>query len=265
MKKDNHNIFDLNQCLAFAHRLADASGQAILPYFEEIGAIDIKADNSPVTQADRAAEAAMRELIEHEFPDHAIFGEEHGHKKTISEFTWVLDPIDGTRAFIDGRKEWGTLIALCSDGTPILGILNQPATGERWVGLRGEAASYQGNAVRTRPCNALGDAEISTTSALVFTPPQASQFVKLAQSCRHVVRDGDCYAYGLLARGARDLVVDAGLKPYDILALVPIIEAAGGSISTWEGNPVTLHECANVVAAGDKSLHATALALLQGT
>lgn len=250
--------------LAFAHRLADASGKVIRPYFGQALEVDAKADNSPVSIADREAEAAMREMIELTFPDHGIYGEEHGQSGTEKEYVWVIDPIDGTRAFLEGRKEWGTLIALCVKGEPIFGILNQPIAGERWVGTRGGTSYCSGNVLKTRTITKLADAEISTTSASYFTPAQGDAMVRLAKSCRHVVKDGDCYAYGLLARGERDIVVDAGLKPYDILALVPIIEAAGGVITTWEGKPVTLSDYANVIAAGDKALHAAALTLLQG-
>ncbi|MBN8543249.1 MAG: inositol monophosphatase family protein [Alphaproteobacteria bacterium] len=275
---------DIKTYIAFAHLLADAAGRAIRPHFERVGTVETKADNSPVTEADKAAESAMRGLIEQEFPDHAIFGEEFGISvsgtlRSISEplaagasgvrppytqnYTWVIDPIDGTRAFVEGLKEWGTLVALCSDGVPILGILDQPVTGERWVATRGGVSYCSGNVLKTRTIKKLADAEFSTTSLRYFTPEQGAKVAKLAQSCRRTVKDGDCYAYGLLARGARDVVVDAGLKPYDILALVPIIEAAGGVITTWEGKPVTLSDYANVVAAGDKTLHKQALALLQ--
>jgi inositol-phosphate phosphatase/L-galactose 1-phosphate phosphatase/histidinol-phosphatase len=243
-----------NEFIAFAHQLADAAGAIIRPYFEAGVAVEDKPDKTPVTAADREAEAAMRALIEQHYPDHAIFGEEGGQKKTISEYTWVLDPIDGTRAFIAGRREWGTLIALCADGVPILGILDQPATGERWLGVRGEPTTLNGKPIRTRASAALAEAELSTTSANYFTPEQAARVVKLAQSCRRVVADGDCYAYGLLARGERDIVLDAGLKPYDILALVPIIEGAGGVITGWDGAPVTLTHFATAVAVGDKKL-----------
>ena len=268
--------------LAFAHTLADAAGAAIRPYFGAHGDVEEKSDNSPVTLADKIAEKAMRALIDRTYPDHAIYGEEGGQKKTISEYCWVIDPIDGTRAFIAARKEWGTLIALCADGVPILGILDQPITGERWVGVKGESTTHtvtphllrgpssfekDGAGVTTlcqaRPCTSLADAEFSTTSALYFTPTQAKHIATLAGSCRRTVKDGDCYAYGLLARGARDLVVDAGLKPYDILALVPIIEGAGGVITGWDGSAVTLSNYANVVAAGDAALHKETLALLQ--
>lgn len=253
----------ISDYIAFAHRLADAAGAVIRPHFEAGVAVETKDDKSPVTQADRAAEVAMRDLIEREFPDHAIFGEEAGRKKTISEFTWVLDPIDGTRAFIAGRKEWGTLIALCADGVPVLGLLDQPISGERWLGVVGAATLYQGEPVRTRPCPAFGEAELSTTSINYFTPEQATKVVPLAKACRRTVQDGDCYAYGLLARGARDVVLDAGLKPYDILALVPIVEGAGGKLTAWDGAPITLSHFATALAAGDASLHAQALAELR--
>jgi inositol-phosphate phosphatase/L-galactose 1-phosphate phosphatase/histidinol-phosphatase len=259
----------VDKFILFAHRLADASGEAIAPFLETAPDIEMKADNSPVSMADKQAEQVMREMIAAEFPEHATYGEEFGITLAQSgakqhRYTWVLDPIDGTRAFIEGKKEWGTLIALCDEGVPVLGMLNQPATGERWLGVHGQPTIYQKSTARTRPCETLGEAEISTTSAMYFTPPQASRFIKLAQACRHVVRDGDCYAYGLLARGARDIVADAGLKPYDILALVPIIHGAGGVITTWEGKPVTLTDYANVIATGDTRLHEKALALLQG-
>ncbi|MDX2095470.1 MAG: inositol monophosphatase family protein [Alphaproteobacteria bacterium] len=268
--------------LPFARQLADAAGEIIRPYFGAHGQVEAKHDESPVTAADRQAETAIRGLIEQAYPDHAIYGEEFGvqlagSRETPPVFTWVIDPIDGTRAFIAGRKEWGTLIALCENGVPILGILDQPVTGERWIGVAGEPTHYSTVPVgapdmrlRTgetplaaRPCPTLAQAEFSTTSAAYFTPVQAGRVVALAQACRATVKDGDCYAYGLLARGLRDVVVDAGLKPYDILALVPIIEGAGGRITGWDGQPITLDHFREVLATGDKALHSQALALLQ--
>ncbi len=271
--------------LAFAHTLADAAGDVIRPYFESELTVEDKADKTPVTKADREAEAAMRTLIDRHYPTHEIFGEEFGITLAVGNeasrasepargqkaepamnrdkeasreqknYTWVLDPIDGTRAFIAGRKEWGTLIALCEDGVPVLGMLNQPATGERWWGVVGEPTIYKGNSVRTRACASLAEVEFSTTSVNYFTPEQASRVVKLAQSCKTTVRDGDCYAYGLLARGVRDVVIDAGLKPYDILALVPIINGANGKITAWDGKPITLTHFSTALAVGDISLH----------
>lgn len=275
--------------LTLAHHLADAAGAIIRPYFGAHGDVESKGDDSPVTKADREAEEAMRTLIAAQFPEHGIYGEEFGIELVPSRqspvsskvaadsslatgdwrletnYTWVLDPIDGTRAFIAGRKEWGTLIALCENGVPILGILDQPVTGERWVGVKGQPTRYSTTSasiaaanvrgaeiiLKTRACASLSDAELSTTSANYFTPTQAKQVVALAQSVRRAVKDGDCYAYGLLARGERDIVIDAGLKPYDILALVPIIEGAGGRITTWDGAEVTLENYTDVVAVGD--------------
>ncbi len=246
---------DYSSFLPFAHLLADAAGRVILRAFEAGLTIEDKADTTPVTQADREAEEAMRGLITQHFPDHAILGEEGGHTKTISRYTWVLDPIDGTRAFIAGRKEWGTLIALCDAGVPVLGLLNQPASGERWAGVEGEPTLYNGEPCRSRACATLAAAEFSTTSAAYFTPEQAKQVVALAQSVGRTVKDGDGYAYGLLARGARDIVLDAGLKPYDILALVPIVNGAGGSLTRWDGEPITLHtHDGTALAVGDADL-----------
>lgn len=246
---------DLSSYIAFAHLLADAAGRAILPHFESPLTVETKADHTPVTRADREAEQAMRGLIEQEFPDHAIYGEEFGVRSPSgTQYTWVLDPIDGTKAFIAGRREWGTLIALCADGVPILGILNQPATGERWVGARGEPTVLNGEPIRTRPCPTLAGAELSTTSASYFSTEQAGRVLTLAQAVRHRVQDGDCYAYGQLARGARDIVIDAGLKPYDILALAPIVHGAGGQLTGWDGAPITLTHYATALATGDAAL-----------
>ena len=263
----------------FAHTLADAAGDIIRHYFESELAVEDKADKTPVTKADREAEAAMRALIDQHYPTHEIFGEEFGMTlaggndalipptsggRSNRRYTWVLDPIDGTRAFIAGRKEWGTLIALCDDGVPILGMIDQPATGERWWGVVGEPTIYKGNSVRTRACNSLAEAEFSTTSLNYFTPEQASRVVKLAQACKTTVRDGDCYAYGLLARGQRDVVIDAGLKPYDILALVPIINGANGKITAWDGKPITLTHFSTALAVGDATRHKETLEILSG-
>ena len=292
------------ELIAFAHQLADCAGDIIRPYFGAHGDVESKGDQSPVTVADRAAEAAMRALIEQRYPEHSIYGEEYGlqlaqntsgssepraagspkgkggkEPPSTNNYTWVIDPIDGTRAFIAGRKEWGTLIALTENGVPILGILDQPITGERWVGVQGEPTRYSTVPVsatnptmragevtlHTRPCPTLANAELSTTSAAYFTPVQAASVVTLAQACRATVKDGDCYAYGLLARGLRDVVVDAGLKPYDILALVPIIHGAGGKMTGWHGEAVTLDHFRDVVAVGDESAHTAALALLAHT
>ena len=204
---------------------------------------------------------------------------------TKKNYTWVIDPIDGTRAFLAGKREWGTLIALCENGVPILGILDQPVTGERWVGVKGKqtqfitrhsSASWNppsflalqqkklGSHLRRNDDNyPLTAARISTTSRRYFTPLQATAFARLTERCGEVSEDGDCYAYGLLARGERELVIDAGLKPYDILALVPIIEGAGSIITDWRGAAITLTNYAQVVAASNANIHSQTLAILE--
>lgn len=245
--------------IGFAHELADAADVAIRPYFGGSVPYETKDDNSPVSMADKAAEAAMRELITSHYPDHGIYGEEHGTHHTDAQFVWVLDPIDGTRNFITGGTEWGTLIALCENGVPILGILDQPITGERWVGQLGKDTTKNGEPVHTRNCTALADAAISTTFC---APPDDARYAALAAQCRDQISKGDCYAYGLLAAGQRDIVCDTALKPYDILALVPIIEGAGGKITGWDGAPITLSHYQSALAAGDAAVHAAALNVL---
>jgi fructose-1,6-bisphosphatase/inositol monophosphatase family enzyme len=270
---------EISRFLPFAHQLADAAAEAIRPFFGAHGVVETKGDASPVTQADKAAEAAIRALIEARYPDHGIYGEEYGQQAgrnlrsaevaraavaagvspqgeggaspPSSPYTWVIDPIDGTRNFIAGGTQWGTLIALCDNSVPVLGILHQPITGERWVGVAGHASTLNGQAIRTRPCPTLAQAVASCTYC---APPDDARFDALASQCAESIRGGDCYAFGMLARGERDIVADTGLKPYDILALVPIIEGAGGRIRTWAGNPVTLTDYAQVLAVGDPML-----------
>lgn len=241
----------ISDYIAFAHELANAAGNAIRPYYKNAGEVESKGDNSPVTRADKAAETAMRNLIELHYEDHGIYGEEHGQRGLDKQYVWVIDPIDGTRNFIANGTQWGTLIALCENGVPILGILDQPITGERWVGAKGRETLLNGKPIHVRPCPNLAQAVISTTYC---APPDDTQFEKLATQCAASIRGGDCYAYGMLARGERDIVCDTALKPYDILALVPIIEGAGGSIRHWDGAPITLHHYQQVLAKGDKAL-----------
>lgn len=241
----------LSEYIAFAHELADAAGEAIRPYFNAAAEVETKSDNSPVTKADKAAEKAMRTLIEKRLADHGIYGEEHGQSGIDKKYVWVLDPIDGTRAFIRGSQQWGTLIALCEDGVPILGILDQPITGERWVGARGQKTTLNGKTIATRECELLKDAVISTTFCAADDRPR---YDALAKQCANAIEGGDCYAYGMLARGERDIVCDTALKPYDILALVPIIEGAGGSIRGWDNTVVTLKHYSAIIACGDPRL-----------
>ncbi len=255
-------MVELDGFLALASDLADAAGAAIRPYFRQPLAVDDKADLSPVTVADRAAEAAMRQLIAARFPHHGILGEEYGSERADAEFVWVLDPIDGTKSFISGVPLFGTLIALARHGTPILGIIDQPISRERWVGADGRPSTLNGKAIRCRPCPALAAATVFATSPDMFPGGDATAFARVAQAAKLVRFGADCYAYGLLAHGLIDLVVEASLKPYDFSAMVPIVAGAGGVASDWRGAPLTLASDGRVLVAGDRRTHKAALALL---
>lgn len=243
--------------IALAERLADAAGAAIRPYFRAPHGLETKADHSPVTLADRAAEAAMRTLIEAAFPDDAIIGEEYGTREGRSGRTWVLDPIDGTRAFISGRPIFGTLIGLMIEGWPSLGIIDQPVLGERWLGVVGKPTTFNGVPIRTRACAALKGAALATTSPHLFDDHDADHFIALARAAaadaarQGPIYGGDCYNYGCLASGHLDIVVEAGLKLHDFAALVPVVEGAGGRMCDWQGDPLTADSTGHVVAAGD--------------
>ncbi len=238
----------------FAATLADAARAVIRPHFRTPITIDKKSDNTPVTIADRDAEAAMRALIAENYPDHGIIGEEFGNSTGNGDLTWVLDPIDGTKSFISGRPIFGTLIALVRNRRPILGIIDQPILEERWVGAEGHTTIFNGNEITTRPCAALGDAMANSTSPDLFRGADVAKFATLSGSVWHMQFGGDCYAYGMLALGYLDLVVEADLKSYDFCALAPIVSGAGGKITDWQGEPLTVESDGRVVASGDPSL-----------
>jgi histidinol phosphatase-like enzyme (inositol monophosphatase family) len=250
----------------FVNELATLSGQAILPFFRTALAADDKSHGGafdPVTEADRAGEAAMRQLIRRTFPTHGIVGEEFGTDGGDAEYVWVLDPIDGTKAFMAGLPVWGTLIGLLRLGAPVYGLMHQPFTAERFLG-DGASASYRGRQgerkLRVRPCAALSDALISTTSTHMFGAAELAAYQRVERETRIVRYGCDCYAYCMLAAGHIDLVIEAGLKPYDIVALIPIIEGAGGIVTTWTGESAA--KGGSIVAAGDRRIHEAALALL---
>lgn len=243
--------------IALAERLADAAGAVIRPYFRAPHGLEIKPDHSPVTLADREAEAAMRQMIEASFPDDAIIGEEYGVREGSSGRTWVLDPVDGTRAFVSGRPIFGTLIGLMIDGWPMLGVIDQPVLRERWLGVIGKPTLFNGAPINTRPCAALEGAALATTSPHLFSEHQADHFLALAQAVagdsmrQGPIYGGDCYNYGCLASGQLDIVVEAGLKVHDFAALVPVVEGAGGRMCDWHGDPLTGDSTGEVIAAGD--------------
>ena len=252
------------EMIAFANRLADAAGAVIRPYFRATNAIENKYEVGfdPVTIADKEAETAMRALIEAEYPDHGILGEEFGAKPAGDcGLTWVLDPIDGTRSFIGGFPTWGTLIAL-NDGNKVqIGIMDQPYTGERYIGTP-QGAFFEDQKLAVRPCASLADAVLySTTPDMFHQPGEAEAFGRVEKAVKLRRFGGDCYAYSMMALGFVDLIVEAAMQPYDIQALIPIVEGAGGFVANWQGEPAD--KGGQIIAAGDKRVFDQALALLQ--
>ncbi|KAE9447322.1 hypothetical protein C3L33_20803, partial [Rhododendron williamsianum] len=291
---------DLDRFAGVGNELADAAGEVIRKYFRKSFDILDKDDLSPVTIADRAAEESMVSIIEEIFPSHAIFGEENGWrcKEKCAEYVWVLDPIDGTKSFITGKPLFGTLIALlhrdmqstittfdgvippeastvCSvsircDCYEILGIIDQPVLRERWIGINGRKTTLNGEEVSTRNCAKLSQSYLYTTSPHLFSGDAEVAFARVRSKVKVPLYGCDCYAYALLASGFVDLVIESGLKPYDFLSLIPVIEGAGGIITDWGGHQLQWEasidshpKSFNVLAAGDKELHQQALESLE--
>ena len=257
---------DFQALLATAQALADRAGAVILPHFRSGAAIDHKGGDSfdPVTVADRDAETAIREALWETYPDHGIIGEEFGSRDSGARYCWIVDPIDGTRAFIMGQPLWGTLIGLTRDGAPLLGLMDQPFTGERFFSDERAAFLRHGGAakqIQTRKGVALKDALLACTSPDLFqTGAERDRFEALSRAVRLRRFGGDCYNYCLLALGLVDLVVEAGLKSFDIVPLIPIIERAGGVVSTWDGDDP--RNGGRILAAGDPKLHSAAVEIL---
>jgi inositol-phosphate phosphatase / L-galactose 1-phosphate phosphatase / histidinol-phosphatase len=238
--------------LQLANRLADAAGAAIRPFFRANFAHEAKDDASPVTEADRAAEAAIRRLLDAEAPRDAIIGEEYGEKPGSSGRSWIIDPIDGTVSFMGGRPIFGTLIALLEDGWPVLGVIDQCINGERWVGAAGQGTTFNGQPAATRACAELAQAALASSGPQYFDNRGAEHFMALAgKTNQRTIWGGDCYNYGLLASGHIDLVVEAGLKLHDFAALVPVVEGAGGLMCDWNGDPLHAASPGHVIALGD--------------
>jgi inositol-phosphate phosphatase / L-galactose 1-phosphate phosphatase / histidinol-phosphatase len=249
--------------IALAHRLAEAGGAAARRYYRTPVAVDTKADESPVTIADREAESAIRAILALERPEDGIIGEEHGRERTGASHVWVIDPIDGTKSFLAGRPIFGTLIALFRDGVPILGLIDQPIVHDRWLGAAGRQTTLNGAPCQIRPCPALADAVLATTAPDIFSAAELTRFATLQRATRRTMYGGDCYNYGLMAAGFLDIVLESSMQPHDWAALVPVVEGAGGSISDWSGAPLRLESGrGDVLASGDRRCHAAALELL---
>ncbi|MET3598523.1 histidinol-phosphatase [Martelella mangrovi] len=249
----------------FFNSLADAAAAQTLPRFRSGLNVDNKLAGGfdPVTEGDRAAESAIRQLIGEHYPEHGILGEEHGSSGLDREYVWVIDPIDGTRAFISGVPVWGTLIGLYHNGRAVMGLMDQPFTGERFF-ADAETAGFAGpggpRSLKTRDCRRLEDAVLFTTSPRIMQAEAMARYDRLEKRVRLARYGIDCYAYCLLAAGFADLVVESDLKPYDIGALIPIIERAGGVVTTWTGERP--EGGGDIVAAATPALHAAALETL---
>lgn len=242
--------------LALAEMLADAAGQAIRPWFRRPFLVETKEDFSPVTAADKEAEAAIRRLLAEYRPDDGVIGEEYGDDRPDAERVWVLDPIDGTRAFVAGRPLFGTLIGLLEQGKPVLGVIDQCIIRDRWIAGPDQPTLFNGSRVHVRPCAEMARARIGTTSPHAFAANDLARFERVRGAALDTLYGGDCHNYGLVAAGHLDAVVESGLKIHDWAALVPIVTGAGGVMSDWQGRPLDQASDGAVIAAGDPELAA---------
>lgn len=251
--------------IKFALSLPDLSRPVVRKYFRSSLVVDDKADDSPVTVADREIESLLRAEIARNFPDHGILGEEFGRERMDADYVWVLDPIDGTKSFVTGKPTFGTLIALAYKGKPLLGVIDMPALNETWIGARGHQTLCNGQPVQTRSCESLDQAWMQATSPFMFvTERECDVHDRLTDAVHHPLYGADCYAYGLLANGWVDLVVEASLQLYDYMALVPVVEGAGGVMSNWYGEELDMNSGGQVIACGDPSLLPAVLDCLSG-
>jgi inositol-phosphate phosphatase / L-galactose 1-phosphate phosphatase / histidinol-phosphatase len=254
----------LSSFVPLLHRLADAAGEVIRPYFRNV-AFETKEDASPVTLADQGAEKAIRAVLEKERPQDGVWGEEFGASNMDAEFAWVIDPIDGTKAFMRGMPAFATLIGLLQNGKPVLGVIDQPVSRERWLGGGHIPTTFNNRPVKTRKCASLSKAVMNSSSSdcsLVKTEGW-KKTEALAANCQYAALGGDAYVYGLVASGFVDVVADAGLKLHDYAALAPVIEGAGGHVCDWQGQPLNVKSGDKVLAVGDKALLEPALSYLK--
>lgn len=250
------------QLIDLAKFMADEAGEIARSYFRQDFEIISKSDETPVTLADRSIETRLREILADKRPDDGILGEEFGEVKTKSGLTWVIDPVDGTKSFTIGRPTFGTLIGLCGDEKPVLGIIDQAVSKERWIGVEGLPTTFNGQIVKTRKCPDLKSAIFGTGSPSQICRDDTQRFDRFEKACRYTVFQGDCYFYGLMANGAIDVLVEDYLGTYDFIALAPVIKGAGGLITDWSGAELTLSSGSNLLATGDPELHSKALAII---
>jgi len=255
---------DVNDLLHFAEKLADCSRALLLEASRSERAVQVKQDASLVTETDLLIEARMRAMIEVAYPHHGVLGEEHGTRNLDSEYVWVLDPIDGTAAFVAGIPVYGTLIGLAREGRPYLGVIDHPATDERWVGVAGRMARLNGNSVQVRSCESVSRAFLTNSNPDFLTEDEGKRFNSVKSRALYTQYGGSCYSYAMLATGRTDLAIDSGLDPFDVFAPAAVIEGAGGRVMDWSGAPLSLAWTGQVIAAGDAKCLAEARELLCG-
>ncbi len=248
--------------IPFAEQLATMAGEIIRKYYGEAIPYNVKEDDSPVTKADKEVERSLRALIKSTYPDHGVIGEEYEPVNEDAECVWMIDPIDGTKSFMIGRPIFGTLISLLINREPVLGILDQPILGERWTGVKGYATNFNSRDIQVRPCESLQRAVLCTTSPNLFKGNDRDAFERVREASHYTVYGGDCYSYGLVAKGSVDLVIETELQPFDFCALRPIIEGARGIMTDWNGKPVTADSNGKVIVSGDKRVHEQVLEMV---
>ncbi len=248
--------------IEFAHRIADEARVIALKYYRHWHGLQMKSDHSPVTLADREIEQLVRAGIEAGFPGDGVFGEETGITGGNRDRLWIIDPIDGTGAFATGNPLFGLLLGFCVAGQPVVGMLDAPVMGERWIAVRGQGATMNGTPCRTSGRTRLEEAAISCTAFHAYGPKERASFQAVSDRAALTRLGGDCYAFGLVALGHLDAVVECELQPYDYLPLVPIIEEAGGRMTDWQGNRLTTSSEGRVVAAASAELHEQIMGVL---
>ena len=254
----------------FANNLADIASEITKKYFRKYFAEENKSNDTPVTIADREIESSIRDAIIKKFPDHGIVGEEYGLINENADYKWIIDPIDGTVLFVIGRPIFGNLIALSYQNKPILGIINQPITNERWIGIVDEESKLNNKIIKTRKCNNIEDAVLCTTSPVFFKGKDLEVFKSITTKTKYqnqggAIYGGDCYLFGLLAMGSIDIIIESGLNNYDFMALSPIIESAGGIITDWKGKNLDLNSDGRIIACGDKKMYEKILKIIENT
>ncbi|OUW96877.1 MAG: hypothetical protein CBD97_00435 [Pelagibacteraceae bacterium TMED237] len=252
----------INEFVNFANLLADSASKTSMHYFRKKLDIENKDDESPVTIADKETEEIIRELIKKKFPNHGILGEEYENENLDSEFIWVIDPIDGTRSYIAGHKDFGNLISLLHDNQPIIGIINCPAHNERWIGIKNNKTTCNGKEVSTSGVNKIENSYLFTSGIYFLEPFFKKGFEKIKEKSKYFRLGGDCYMYGMLSSGLIDIVIEDTLKAHDYMALINVVEGSGGKITDKQGKPINLQSDGSLIASSSSQLHSEIIKII---